>query len=113
MMCDHMSCGGRDCAWCDDAEKKSLEGYALTPAPPVAPALPVVAVGINQRDALRLAKALGADVAIARRTGEVVVSHPRVTLKVRINSRRKDTPRALVVWLRRLLETSSTSSVPA
>ncbi len=53
-------------------------------------------------DAVRVAERFGCVVLQPRRTGEFVFSHPLMTKKVRINSRRKDSPRQLVVWLRTL-----------
>ena len=54
----------------------------------------------NLCEALRLAHELGCDVSPIRATGEVRVSHPAVIRPVRINGRRKDTPRKLLSMLR-------------
>lgn len=43
----------------------------------------------------------GCEVSTVRRTGEVLVSHKTLG-RVRINGRRKDTPRALLTLLARL-----------
>lgn len=58
----------------------------------------------NLKDALRVALALGCTVAPRRRTGEVVVFHPDWARVVVMNNRRKSTPRALMVPLRKLNE---------
>jgi hypothetical protein len=70
--------------------------------------------GMNLRQALAAATNLGCDVKKLRRTGEVIVSHPSIPLRVVVNSRRKDCPRQLSAFLRRLqgFETSP-SPVPA
>jgi len=64
----------------------------------------VVFSGMNQRAALRIARKLGATVRCVRRTGEIRVSHPALpdTVKFPNSSRRKDSPRSLTQWLRRL-----------
>lgn len=51
--------------------------------------------GANLRDARAEFTALGGSVCNIRRTGEDIYSHPAVERTVRVNSRRKDTPRAL------------------
>ena len=56
----------------------------------------------NLCEALRRAHELGCKVSHIRATGEVRVSHPAVTKPVRVNGRRKDTPRKLLSMLRRL-----------
>jgi hypothetical protein len=58
--------------------------------------------GINLRDALRLFESLGGAVERKRRTGELRVRHPRLPKPVVVNCRRKDSPRALTVALRKL-----------
>jgi hypothetical protein len=58
--------------------------------------------GANLRDALAEARALGCVVKDVRRTGEKRVSHPSIAATVRINGRRKDTPRKLTCMLRRV-----------
>ena len=59
--------------------------------------------GMNMREALALARELGCSVEIARGTGEVLVRHPsRPTEVLRVNARRKDAPRNLTSFLRRL-----------
>lgn len=70
--------------------------------------------GMNLRQALQAAVNMGCDIKKLRRTGEVIVSHPSLPLRVVVNSRRKDCPRALSALLRRVqgFETSP-SPVPA
>lgn len=68
-----------------------------------------ISVGIAQRDALSMAENLGCSVGIAKGTGDVVISHPKMVKKIRMNCRRKDTPRVFVVWLRKLIDLSSTA----
>jgi len=58
--------------------------------------------GMNLRDALNLARDLGCTVAWVHRTGEWRVSHPTWGKSMRVNSRRKDAPRALSTKLRHL-----------
>ncbi len=57
----------------------------------------------NQKDALDIARQLGASVDDVRRTGEVRVHHPSWPNGVTINSRRKDTPRELIKRLNQLI----------
>lgn len=61
--------------------------------------------GSNSRNCIRAAVALGARVAIVRRTGEIRLSHPAVpeSVKVPHPARRKDAPRSLTAWLRRVV----------
>ena len=56
----------------------------------------------NLCEALRLAPKLGCQVSNIRATGEVRVTHPAFERPLRINGRRKDTPRKLLSMLRRL-----------
>jgi len=56
--------------------------------------------GMNLSMAWEVARALGCLVRGKRRTGELVFSHPLVPRRVVINGRRKDSPRALTVFLR-------------
>lgn len=63
-----------------------------------------VHAGSNCRDVLRTAMSLGCLIEPVRRTGEIIVSHPLVGYRVRLNGRRKDAPRALTVMLRRVGE---------
>lgn len=58
----------------------------------------------NLREALAEAKELGCDVVWIHGTGEVMVSHPKIERRVRLNGRRKDTARVLVVFLKRVRE---------
>jgi hypothetical protein len=60
--------------------------------------------GINLRRAYEIAYALGCSISPVRRTGEDRISHPLLDHTVRVNSRRKDAPRHLVVFLRRIAE---------
>lgn len=57
----------------------------------------------NLDDALRAAKALGCTVQLKRANGEVEVRHPSWQKILAVNSRRKSTPRTLLVHLRHLL----------
>lgn len=62
-----------------------------------------ITTGGNLRDSLRLAESLGCSVVKPRNNGgEYVVSHPGVRRKVRLNGRRKDTPRSLTSLLRHI-----------
>ncbi len=63
-----------------------------------------ISPGMNQSDALSVAKTLGATVEQLRRTGELQIHHVLLQERCRINSRRKDTPRQFVGWLRKLAE---------
>lgn len=56
----------------------------------------------NLRDAIRIWLALGGAVSKPNSTGEVLLHHPLVG-RVRANCRRKDSPRVLVVKLRKLI----------
>jgi len=58
--------------------------------------------GIHLTDLVREVRAHGGTASIARGTGEIVLSHPRVG-RVRVNSRRKDVPRCAVSFLRAVL----------
>ena len=51
--------------------------------------------GSNLRDVTAAFRALGGSVCNIRRTGEDIYSHPAAERTVRVNSRRKDAPRAL------------------
>jgi hypothetical protein len=59
----------------------------------------------NLRDAKRLWILAGGTLSHPRRTGEILFRHPMVG-SVRVNNRRKDSPRELVARLRRLQELS-------
>lgn len=56
----------------------------------------------NLRDSIRVWLALGGTVSKPNSTGEILLHHPLVG-RVRANCRRKDSPRALVVKLRKLI----------
>ena len=58
-------------------------------------------MSLTLREALRLALNLGCTVEQVRGTGEVRVSHPMQSRTVRLNSRRHDAPKVLMVLLRR------------
>ena len=58
--------------------------------------------GMSLREALAAALALGCVVEEVRRTGELRVRHPSRAKTVKVNGRRKDVGRALVVFLRGL-----------
>lgn len=52
--------------------------------------------GCNLRDALRVARRLGCAITRPRRTGDLLIRPPCAELHpVRVNARRKDSPRAL------------------
>lgn len=59
--------------------------------------------GLNLRSALSIARHLGCRVDHLRRTGEIRVEHAISAKSLRLNGRRKDTPRVLVSFLRRVL----------
>src|SRR5207248_8387703 len=64
--------------------------------------------GDTLRHALKVAAHLGCFVEQRRRTGEVLVSHPNLSRKrLRVNARRKDAPRHLTRFLRKLTEMMS------
>jgi len=58
--------------------------------------------GMNLRDAIREARRLGCSVERISGTGEIRVFHPEFPKPIRLNSRRKDSPRDLTAKLRRL-----------
>lgn len=60
--------------------------------------------GWNLRDALAFARRLGCEIHCPRRTGELRVSHPSQRRSVRVNARRKDAPRELTTFLRRVYD---------
>lgn len=47
---------------------------------------------------------MGCEVEMLRQSGEVRITHPRMSKPCVVNGRRKDASRYLVVWLRRLVE---------
>ena len=65
--------------------------------------------GANLRHTLREAESMGCRVATIRRTGELRISHPAIDRTVKLNGRRKDTPRALTCFLRRIAELKTPS----
>jgi hypothetical protein len=56
----------------------------------------------NLIDAERAARSLGVTVLKVYRTGEIRFMHPSFTRSVKVNERRKDAPRALLVALRKV-----------
>lgn len=68
--------------------------------------------GLNLRESLAHARRLGATVTHPRRTGEVRLQHPAMAKPVLANGRRKDSPRKVVAWLRKL-EAQVTSQAAA
>jgi hypothetical protein len=70
-----------------------------------------ISPGMNQSEALSVAKVLGATVEQLRRTGELQIHHALLQERCRINSRRKDTPRQFVGWLRKLAELQGVSTL--
>ena len=61
-----------------------------------------IQTGMDLRKSLKKASSMGCDVGWPRRTGEVTVRHPRLDWSVRVNSRRKDSPRCLTSFLKEL-----------
>jgi hypothetical protein len=61
-----------------------------------------ILAGTNLDRALSIAARLGCEVFCVRRTGELRFSHPSQRRPCRVNGRRHDAPRSLVVWLRRV-----------
>lgn len=57
----------------------------------------------NLTECIDYANAVGVAVERVHRTGELRFSHPSWPTTVRVNSRRKDSPRKLLVMLRRVL----------
>ena len=57
--------------------------------------------GMSWRVALKLAERIGCRIAHVRRTGELSLSHPRISRRVRANARRKDIPRHVLAFLKR------------
>lgn len=58
--------------------------------------------GSNLNRAKRVAALLGCEVTCVHRTGELRFRHPSQDRPCRVNGRRHDAPRSLVVWLRRV-----------
>jgi hypothetical protein len=58
--------------------------------------------GMDLRKALRAARKAGCLVVKIKATGEVRVSHPKVRITVRVNGRRKDAPRALTNFIKKV-----------
>lgn len=58
--------------------------------------------GANLADCERIARQCGCEVAPVKGTGEIRFSHPKMPKSVRVDSRRKDAPRALTTWLNHL-----------
>jgi hypothetical protein len=58
-------------------------------------------VGMDLKDAIPILKEMGANVEVARRSGEYVISH-EVVGRVRVNCRRQDCSRSLSVYLKKL-----------
>lgn len=59
--------------------------------------------GMDMRDALRAWAAAGGSVEPVYRTGEIRLRHPAIPLPLRLNGRRKDTPRCLTSALRKIV----------
>jgi hypothetical protein len=59
--------------------------------------------GANLRHVYRFARDLGCDIAPIRRTGEDRVMHPLFRPGVKVDARRKDCPRHLSVYLKRVV----------
>lgn len=61
--------------------------------------------GMNLRDAVRLGQKLGCRVEKTRRNGgEWMFRHPAADRPMKVNARRKDAPRSLIVFLKRVME---------
>lgn len=58
--------------------------------------------GMSLHGAIKLWWESGGVVADIRRTGELKFSHPAMIRTIRVNKRRKDAPREVTKWLRRL-----------
>jgi len=58
--------------------------------------------GCNLRDALEYARHLGCAITDVKKTGELRVGHLLMCKPVKVNERRKDCPRELSTFLRRL-----------
>lgn len=59
--------------------------------------------GANLRDCIRFAEQRGCVVEPRNATGEIVFSHVNVRGCVVVNRRRKDAPRSLTQWLRKVV----------
>jgi len=58
---------------------------------------------LSMKDATALAQELGFHVRSIEGTGELLFQHDRIgPQRLRVNLRRKDSPQALIVWLRRV-----------
>ena len=64
--------------------------------------MPHLGGGINRRHLDQLLLNLGGSVANLHRTGEVQYSHPTIVQRPRGDGRRKDAPRHLVAFVRRV-----------
>jgi hypothetical protein len=60
--------------------------------------------GCNLQQALQVARRHGVRVEAVRRTGEIRFRHPTQLRTVRCNGRRKDASRAVVTFLRQVLD---------
>ncbi len=67
-------------------------------------------VGMDMRLAVNLLKEFGASVDIAHKTGEYIIVHPEAG-RVRVNCRRRDAPRSLSVYLKRLSDIVSRRAI--
>jgi hypothetical protein len=65
--------------------------------------------GMSLKASLRVARWLGCFVRNPRKTGEVLVSHPRIDRPVRINNRRRDISRRLLAFLKQVREGSEST----
>jgi hypothetical protein len=61
---------------------------------------------MNMRETIRLARQLGWTVEPCWRNGEIVFSHPLCLRPVRVNGRRKDTPRTVMTSIRQVYSIS-------
>lgn len=65
----------------------------------------------NLHEMISLARSRGAEVEVVPGTGDVVFRFPGLH-PMRVNGRRKDSPRALVTWMRRLVSLTKEEKKP-
>ena len=58
-----------------------------------------VSTGMSLRKALHIARYMGCRVNCRNGTGEIMISHPEIGKRVRVNGRRKDAPRSFTSFL--------------
>lgn len=62
-----------------------------------------IATGMSLRKALYIAQQMDCRVNCRCGTGELIISHPEMGKRIRVNARRKDAPRSLTKFLMRVL----------